>query len=57
MKKLNLKKIKLIDCKNIRNQKIDNKSINLINVNFDQRKTFKKLQQNRIYWRMFSDSP
>ena len=43
MKKLNFKKIKLIYSENFYDQNLDNKSINLINVNFDQDKAFKKI--------------
>ncbi len=44
MKKLNFKReIKIIELKNIKNQKIDNSSINLINVSFNQKKPFEKI--------------
>ena len=37
------KKIRLLNYKNIQNKKLDNKSINLINVEFKQKKTFEKI--------------
>ena len=44
MKKLNFKKkIKLLDYKNFQNEKLDNKSINLINIDFKQKKAFEKI--------------
>ena len=44
MKKFNFKKkIKLLNYKNLQNQKLDNNSINLINVEFSQKKTFEKI--------------
>ena len=44
MKKFNCKKkIKLLNYKNIQNKKLDNKSINLINIEFKQKKTFEKI--------------
>ena len=44
MKKLNFKrKIKLINYKNYQNEKLDNKSINLINIKFNQKKAFEKI--------------
>ena len=44
MKKFNFKKkIKLLDYKNFQNEKLDNGSINLINVEFKQKKTFEKI--------------
>ncbi len=46
MKKLNYKhKIKLIDHKKINQYKLDNKSINLINVDYKQKKTFDKISK------------
>ena len=46
MKKLNYKyKIKLIDHKKINQYKLDNKSINLINVDYSQKKTFDKISK------------
>ena len=49
MKKLKIKnRINLLNYKNLRFQKIDNKSINLINVDFNQRKPFQKYQINPI---------
>ncbi len=39
------KKIKLINQKNFHTQKLDNKTINLINVNFDQKKAFDKISK------------
>ena len=48
MKKFNFKKkIKLLNYKNLQNQKLDNNSINLINVEFSQKKTLKKYQINQ----------
>ena len=44
MKKLNFKKkIKLLNYKNFQNEKLDNKSINLINIEFKQKKAFEKI--------------
>ena len=44
MKKLNFKKkIKLLNYKNFQNEKLDNKSINLINIKFKQKKAFEKI--------------
>jgi len=44
MKKFNFKKkIKLLNYNNFQNEKLDNKSINLINVEFNQKKTFEKI--------------
>ncbi len=44
MKKLNIKKkIKLISFSNIKNNHLDNKKINLFNVNFNQKKAFDKI--------------
>jgi 4-hydroxythreonine-4-phosphate dehydrogenase len=46
MKKLKFKKkIKILDQKNFDNIKIDNKSINLININFNQKKVFEKISK------------
>jgi len=46
MKKLKFKKkIKILDHKNFDNIKIDNKSINLININFNQKKVFEKISK------------
>ena len=48
MKKFNFKKkIKLLNYKNLQNQKLDNNSINLINVEFSQKKLLKKYQINQ----------
>ena len=38
-------KIKLIDAENIKQNKLDNKSINLINVEFDQNRAFDKISK------------
>ena len=44
MKKFNFKKkIKLLNHKNFQNKKLNNKSINLINIEFNQKKTFEKI--------------
>ncbi len=44
MKKLKYKKkIKILDYNNLNHHKLDNKSINLINVNFNQKKAFDKI--------------
>ena len=44
MKKLKLKKkIRIINEKKIKEYKLDNKSINLININFNQKKAFEKI--------------
>tara|TARA_B100000900_G_scaffold409850_1_gene426471 strand:+ start:309 stop:1271 length:963 start_codon:yes stop_codon:yes gene_type:complete len=44
MKKLNFKKkIRLLDKKNFYNKMLDNNSINLININFNQNKAFEKI--------------
>ena len=46
MKKLKFKKkIKILDYDNLNYYKLDNKSINLINVNFNQKKTFDKISK------------
>jgi len=46
MKKLKFKKkIKLLDQKNWDNKKLDNNSINLINVNYNQKKAFEKISR------------
>jgi len=46
MKKLKFKKkIKLINYKNFNYQKLDNKTINLINVDFNQKKAFEKISK------------
>ena len=46
MKKLNFKKkIRLINPKNINEKQLDNKTINLININFDQKKAFDKISK------------
>ncbi len=46
MKDLKYKfKIKLIDAENIKQNKLDNKSINLINVEFDQNRAFDKISK------------
>ncbi len=44
MKKFNFKKkIKLLNFKNFQNKKLNNKSINLIDIEFNQKKTFEKI--------------
>jgi len=44
MKKMNIKKkINLINCSKLNHLKLDNKAINLINVNYDQSKAFEKI--------------
>ncbi len=44
MKKLKFKKnIKLLDYRNINIKKLNNKTINLVNIEFDQKKTFEKI--------------
>ena len=44
MKKLNFKiNIKLLDFKKINDYRLNNSSINLINVNYDQKKAFEKI--------------
>ena len=56
MKKLKIKnRINLLNYKNLRFQKIDNKSINLINVDFNQRKPFQKIsnKSNRFIEKSF----
>ncbi len=46
MKKFNFKKkIKLLNYKNFQNKKLDNKSINLINIQFKQKKVFEKISK------------
>ena len=46
MRKLNFrKKINLLKTKNLQNEKINNKSINLINVEYNQKKAFEKLSK------------
>ena len=46
MKKLKFKKnIKLLNINEIYKQKLDNKSINLIHVNFDQKRAFEKISK------------
>ena len=46
MKKFNFKKkIKNLDLKKIHSYKLDNKSINIINIEYDQKKTFKKISK------------
>ena len=46
MKKLNYKKnIKVLNLGKLKNIKINNKSINLINVEYDQKKAFQKLSK------------
>ena len=51
MRKLNVnKKIRLIDFSSLKKYNFDNKKINLINVNFNQRKPFKKISdKSNIY--------
>ncbi len=56
MKKLKFKKkIKVLDYKNLDNSKLDNKYINLINVNYNQKKTFEKIssKSNRYLKKCF----
>ena len=44
MKKLKFKKkIKLLNYKNLYEEKLNNKTINLININFNQKKAFEKI--------------
>ena len=44
MKKMKVnKKIRLIDMRDLTKSRLDNKSINLINVNYDQSKPFEKI--------------
>jgi len=46
MKKLKFKKkIKLLDYKNLNYQKLDNKSINLIDIDYNQKKAFEKISK------------
>ncbi len=46
MKKLNFKiKIKLLDYKNIEIKKLNNKAINLININYNQKNAFEKISK------------
>ena len=57
MKKFNFKKkIKLLDYKNFQNEKLDNGSINLINIEFKQKKTFEKIssKSNKFIENSFS---
>ena len=51
MKKLNFKKkIKLIDCNNLYKNQLDNKSINLINIEYKAHKAFEKIsKKSNIY--------
>ena len=51
MKKLNFKKkIKILDEANIRKYKLDNRSINLININYNQNKPFQKIsKKSNVY--------
>ena len=47
MKKLNFKKkIKLLDHKNLDFKKINNKSINLINIEYNQKRAFEKISNS-----------
>ena len=39
------KKIKLLDYKNLQLKKLDNNSINLININYDQKNAFEKISK------------
>ena len=48
MEILNLKKIKFIDPKYLNIMKLDNKSINLINVDYNQKNGFEKITKNQI---------
>ena len=44
--------IRLLDADNLKNFKLDNKSLNLINVNYKTAKALRKFQQNQInIWR------
>ena len=46
MKKFKFKKkIKVLNYKNFKNEKLDNKSINLINIEFNQKKVFEKISK------------
>ena len=46
MKKFKFKKkIKILNYKNFKNEKLDNKSINLINIEFNQKKVFEKISK------------
>ena len=46
MKKLKFKKrIKILNYNNLNDYKLNNKSINLINVNFNQKKAFDKISK------------
>ena len=46
MKKLNFKvKIKTLEIKNIKNYKLNNSSINLLNVKYNQKKAFNKISK------------
>ena len=48
MKRLNFKiNIKLLDFKKINDYKLNNSSINLINVNYNQKKAFEKISDNQ----------
>ena len=40
------KKIKVLDFRKLNEYKLDNKSINLINVNYNQRRPFEKISKN-----------
>ena len=56
MKKLNFKKkIRILKQKDLHEQKLDNKTINLINVNFNQKKAFMKIsrQSNKFIEKSF----
>ena len=47
MKQLNFKKIKLLHETKIKEYKLDNKSINLIDINYNQEKHFRKFLINQ----------
>ena len=49
MKKLKVKKkIRLLDKKNLEKYKLDNNTINIIDINYDQKKLSKKYPSNQI---------
>ena len=45
MNKLNLKKIKLLNVNKLNHYKLDNNSINLINIKLNQKKAFQKISK------------
>ena len=54
MKQLNYKKnINLLKIKNLKNEKINNKSINLIDVEYNQKKAFQKLSKKSNLYKDF----